>query len=157
MESCTGGGLAHILTSIPGAGNVYQGGFVTYSGFRKTYAGVPSDVLSGPDGPYSADVAEKMAIASLRDPFQPLPQNGSTIGVGITGTLDNVDRFYPHIAPGSVWIGIYHDNQTDRYLVSIPRRNRTHMKNAIIRETLDLVTQTIEQKPILNTRRRRAV
>lgn len=146
MESCTGGGLAHILTSIPGAGSVYQGGYVTYSNFSKMNAGVPSEVLSTPDGPYHEQVAIAMARASLRDPFHPLPQNGDAIGVGITGTLDNPDKFYTHIPTGKVWVGIVHGDQQEVYQLSAPRRGRSRMKNTIINQTLDLIAQTIEPR-----------
>lgn len=152
MESCTGGGLANTITSINGAGSVYQGGHVTYSGFTKAHAGVPEEALNGPDGPYSSEVASLMAKMSLRDPFAPLPQNGNAIGVGITGTLEVVDRFYPHIQPGTVWVGVYKDSQTTVYQFNLRRRSRANMKNEAVRKTLDIITATIDPTKKLSRR-----
>jgi len=143
MESCTGGGLAHALTSVKGAGWVYQGGIVTYSSFAKLHAGVSSDILHNPNGPYTPEVAREMARVSLNSPFEPLPQNGNVIGVGITGILETSDKFYPHIPQGTVWVGIYHDHATEVYQLQLPKRGRQRMKNRLINETLRLVDQTI--------------
>jgi nicotinamide-nucleotide amidase len=47
VESCTAGALACALAGAEGAGEVFHGGFVTYSKESKSFAvGVPVEVIS---------------------------------------------------------------------------------------------------------------
>jgi len=77
-ESCTGGFLAHRLTNVPGASEIFTQSFVTYSNEAKIRAvGVPSGLIAT-HGPVSEPVARAMAegaVASAEADF----------GFGITG------------------------------------------------------------------------
>ena len=60
-ESCTGGFLAHRLTNVPGASEVFLAGCVTYSNEAKTAAlGVPAALIAE-HGAVSEPVAQAMA------------------------------------------------------------------------------------------------
>jgi len=60
-ESCTGGLLSHLLTSIPGSSEVFRLGIVAYANDAKTaLLGVPADLLCRV-GAVSEPVAEAMA------------------------------------------------------------------------------------------------
>ncbi len=64
-ESCTGGLLAAALTSIPGASNVFDRGFVSYSEDSKIdLLGVLPETLKR-RGPVSEETAEEMAQGAL--------------------------------------------------------------------------------------------
>jgi nicotinamide-nucleotide amidase len=64
-ESCTGGLVAAILTEIPGASDVVERAFVTYSNDAKAEAiGVPVDLIKT-HGAVSAEVARAMAVGAL--------------------------------------------------------------------------------------------
>ena len=64
-ESCTGGLIAASLSEIPGASDVLDCGFVTYSNAAKhDLLGVPSDLIASV-GAVSAEVAEAMALGAL--------------------------------------------------------------------------------------------
>lgn len=64
-ESCTGGGLAYRLTSLPGASQWFERGFVTYSNAAKSdMLGVPEALLAS-HGAVSAEVASAMAEGVL--------------------------------------------------------------------------------------------
>jgi nicotinamide-nucleotide amidase len=64
-ESCTGGLIAACLTEIPGASNVVERGFVTYSNLAKTEMLDVSADLIKQDGAVSEEVARAMAEGAL--------------------------------------------------------------------------------------------
>jgi len=64
-ESCTGGLVAALLTSIAGSSDVFERGFVTYSNEAKTeLLGVSPDILRL-HGAVSAEVARAMAEGAV--------------------------------------------------------------------------------------------
>ncbi|RED66101.1 competence/damage-inducible protein A [Cohnella lupini] len=63
-ESCTGGMVSELITTIPGSAVVYLGGVVTYSnGMKTSQLGVPKEMLEGPGAPgaISSETAAAMA------------------------------------------------------------------------------------------------
>ncbi|WP_239616927.1 competence/damage-inducible protein A [Cohnella mopanensis] len=63
-ESCTGGLVSELVTTIPGSAVVFLGGVVTYSNKMKmSQLGVPVELLEGPGAPgaISAETAAAMA------------------------------------------------------------------------------------------------
>ncbi len=77
-ESCTGGMVAAALTAVPGASDVLDCGFVTYSNAAKQrLLGVGADTLAA-HGAVSEAVAREMARGALR-------HSGATLAVAITG------------------------------------------------------------------------
>ncbi|MGN0853486.1 MAG: CinA family protein [Kiritimatiellia bacterium] len=60
-ESCTGGGVGHAITAVPGSSAVFQGGVICYGNSVKRHVlGVPEAVLATV-GAVSADCAAAMA------------------------------------------------------------------------------------------------
>lgn len=77
-ESCTGGLLAHRLTNVPGASEVFPAGYVTYANSAKTDSvGVPADLIAA-HGAVSEPVARAMAEGAAA-------RAGADFGLGITG------------------------------------------------------------------------
>lgn len=77
-ESCTGGLVAALLTEIPGASDVFDRGFVTYSNAAKTkQLGVPAALIKK-HGAVSAEVAAAMAKGTLKN-------SDADVAVAITG------------------------------------------------------------------------
>ena len=66
-ESCTGGLIAAILTEVPGASDVFERGFVTYSNEAKIeQLGVSAELIARP-GAVSEEVARAMASGALKN------------------------------------------------------------------------------------------
>ncbi|MEM7244909.1 MAG: nicotinamide-nucleotide amidohydrolase family protein [Acidobacteriota bacterium] len=62
VESCTGGGIAAAITSVPGSSEIFKRGLVTYSNDAKQQLlGVPAELLAE-HGAVSRPVAEAMAV-----------------------------------------------------------------------------------------------
>ncbi len=77
-ESCTGGMLGEILTSMSGSSAFYDGGFVTYSNsLKKELLGVTPELFEA-HGAVSAEVAEAMAKGAL-------DKSGANYAISITG------------------------------------------------------------------------
>ncbi len=77
-ESCTGGMISALLTSIAGSSDVFDRGFVTYSNAAKhELIGVP-ELLLEEFGAVSAEVAMAMAQGALE-------KSNATVSVSITG------------------------------------------------------------------------
>jgi nicotinamide-nucleotide amidase len=77
-ESCTGGGVAALITELPGASYLLERGFVTYTNESKAeMLGVPMDLIHA-KGAVSADVAEAMVRGALE-------HSRADVAVSITG------------------------------------------------------------------------
>lgn len=77
-ESCTGGLIAGLLTEIPGASDVFERGFVTYSNKSKEeMLGVPAALLRQ-HGAVSEAVARAMAEGAIRN-------STAQLAVAVTG------------------------------------------------------------------------
>ena len=64
-ESCTGGWVGQLLTSLPGSSQWYERGFITYANAAKTeMLGVPEEMLTT-HGAVSEETASAMAAGAL--------------------------------------------------------------------------------------------
>lgn len=103
-ESCTGGNIAHILTTVPGSSAYFSGGVVAYSNeIKVNLLGVSASDLSA-YGAVSKQVAEQMAEGIKKI-------TGADIAVATTGIAGpsggTVEK-----PVGTVWIAVNCKNQT---------------------------------------------
>ena len=97
-ESCTGGNIAHLLTTIPGASNYFVGSIVSYTAaIKEKELGVSSSLIKK-HSVVSAEVAEAMALG-IQKKF------GTDYAISTTGnagpTTDQTDK-----SVGDVYIAI---------------------------------------------------
>ena len=77
-ESCTGGAVAHMLTEVPGASDVFPGGFVTYSNaLKESLLGVSENTLLE-DGAVSEATVREMLEGALE-------RSAADLGVAVSG------------------------------------------------------------------------
>lgn len=77
-ESCTGGGIAHAITGVPGSSGWFEGGFVTYSNEAKIrLLGVGAELIAT-HGAVSEAVVMAMAKGALK-------RTGSDYAVAVSG------------------------------------------------------------------------
>ncbi|MBP7450870.1 MAG: CinA family nicotinamide mononucleotide deamidase-related protein [Flavobacteriales bacterium] len=97
-ESCTGGYVSHLITSVPGSSAYYIGGVVSYANAVKMEElGIPSDMLEL-NGAVSQPVVERMA-AGVR---QALRTDWSVAISGVAGP----DGGTVEKPVGTVWIAV---------------------------------------------------
>lgn len=96
-ESCTGGRIAQMLTSVPGSSAYFRGGVVTYATESKTEVlGVPAEIIQE-HSVVSAEVAMQMA-ARVRDKFK------ADIAIATTGNA-GPEKGDSDAEVGTVYIG----------------------------------------------------
>ncbi len=97
-ESCTGGMITAVLTSIAGSSDVVERGFVTYSNEAKTeLLDVPAEMIDAV-GAVSEPVARRMAEGALR-------RSHASIAVSVTGVAGPGGGFVEKPV-GLVWFGL---------------------------------------------------
>ena len=137
MESCTGGAVLNAITSVEGASNVTQGGYITYSNNQKVRIGVSPDVIER-YGVYSQECAKEMARAVRTD-------MDADIGIGVTGTLSNVDPRNPDSKPGEVhWAVVERDVVSVSRTITVPVMDRSLQKEYIVQAVLKDVLNLVE-------------
>ena len=95
-ESCTGGQISHLLTTVSGSSAWYLGSVTSYAiPVKVKVLGVPPALIAE-NGVVSSEVAAAMAegVRAL---------TGSTYAVATTGLAEGGDERYPE---GTVWIGV---------------------------------------------------
>ena len=96
VESCTGGMLGGRITNIPGASDVFLGGYVTYANSAKEKLGVPAAMIAR-HGAVSSEVAAAMAECAAN-------VSGASVAVAITG-IAGPDGGSIEKPVGTVWFG----------------------------------------------------
>lgn len=134
-ESCTGGEISHLLTTVPGSSEYYLGSVTSYSpAVKNAVLGVPYDTIEK-NGIVSSAVASAMAEGVKK-------VTGSTFSVATTGWADAYgDEFEP---AGTVWVGVSGPSGTvtQRFQYHNDRKRNIERFAA---SALDLLRRVIEQ------------
>lgn len=103
-ESCTGGQIAHLITSVPGSSNYFKGSVIAYDNIVKTEVlNVPSELIDS----YGA-VSEQVVIKMAEGARQLLKTDFALSTSGIAGP-DGGTESKP---VGTIWIAVTSDKGT---------------------------------------------
>lgn len=130
-ESCTGGMISHLITTVPGSSEYYLGSVTSYSPDIKTKVLKVSPSVILKDGIVSSAVAEAMAEGVRK-------LTGSTFSVATTGWADSYGD--EHEPAGTVWIGISGPNGTS----SVKFQNTAGRKQNINRFATEALSKLVE-------------
>ncbi len=123
-ESCTGGYIAHLITSLPGSSQWYNGSIVSYSNEAKhNLLEVPTDLLEK-FGAVSQEVVESMALR-VKEKFN------TTWSIAVSG-IAGPDGGTVEKPVGTVWVAIAGPNylQSEHFLFG-DNRERNIRRSAI--------------------------
>lgn len=130
MESATSGQIASLITDTEGSSAIMKGAFITYSNEAKIMQGVSAEIIDQ-YGVYSKETAKAMAV-SCRKTFN------ANIGIGVTGTMGNVDPANQDSVPGRVYFAIDCNGQIREYYRELPvQPTRYAYKLAVAKEVVD--------------------
>lgn len=137
MESCTSGQLASLITDTEGSSSILKGAFITYCNEAKIMQGVPADIIEKYTV-YSKETAVAMALACSRI-------YDANIGIGVTGTMGNVDPANPEASvPGQVYFAIVVNGEVYSYYIELePQPTRLMYKLAVAKEIYEKLIEKI--------------
>jgi nicotinamide-nucleotide amidase len=99
-ESCTGGNIARMITSVPGSSGYFKGAIIAYSNAVKTKElGVPPETIAH-HGAVSREVVERMASGSME-------RFGTDTSIAVSG-IAGPDGGTEDKPVGTVWIAVGH-------------------------------------------------
>lgn len=141
-ESCTGGGLGQMLTSVSGSSNYFWGGIISYDNLvKENLLGVDPKALSEL-GAVSSQVAEQMAVG-VRSRLN------TTWGLSITGIAgpDGGSQTKP---VGLVYIGLAGpENQVTSSVYRFGARGREWVRQVSACTALDQLRRKLLTEPLL--------
>lgn len=137
MESATSGQIASLITDTEGASAIIKGAYITYSNEGKIQHGVPAEIIEK-YSVYSKETATAMAEACAAS-------YKADIGIGITGTMGNVDPDNKEASvPGVVYFAICLRGVTKAYCKRLaPQTSRLMYKLAVAEELYDELIKLI--------------
>lgn len=136
MESCTAGLIASLITDTEGSSAIFRGAYITYSNQTKIQAGVPSGTIEK-FGVYSIETAVAMATA-CRKAF------GADIGIGVTGSMGNIDPANGDSVPGEVFFAIDFKGDIKQHHIKIlPQESRFDYKLAVADKVVKELTRLL--------------
>ena len=141
MESCTGGLLCSNITDIEGCSSVLIGGYVTYTNEQKIRCGVPEHIINK-YGVYSKECSQFMATQAIEN-------TQSSIGIGVTGSLGNVDTNNKDSIIGKIYYTIVIGTDINTYEISltpdmITFLTRNGQKSLVVNKIIEQLNKLLE-------------
>lgn len=132
-ESCTGGGIAYLLTELPGSSQWFDRGFVTYSNNSKEeLLDILEDTLLN-HGAVSSETAKAMAEGALKN-------SHAQVSIAVTG-IAGPDGGTTEKPVGTVWFGFSISNKSTQTLLKNFKGDRSHIREQAIHFALETVIQ----------------
>ena len=130
MESCTSGLIASLITDTEGSSAIFRGAYITYSNQAKIQAGVPSGIIEK-FGVYSIETAVAMATACCK-------AFSADIGIGVTGSMGNIDPANGDSVPGEVFFAIDFKGNVEKYYIKVPHQENRFAYKLYVAEQIGI-------------------
>jgi len=123
-ESCTGGNISHLLTSVPGSSAYFKGGVVSYdNSVKQNLLGVNINTLNNA-GAVSEETVCEMAKGALNS----MNSDYSIAVSGIMGPGGGTEEK----PVGTVWIAVSNNTKTIAKKIQLPYNRRRNIENTSI-------------------------
>ncbi len=110
-ESCSGGFMAHLITSIPGSSAYYMGSSVTYSNESKTQLlNIPPSLIE-----QHGAVSESVVLAMVESVKKLFNVDCAIATTGVAGPGGGT----PEKPVGTVWVGVSTPHETKAYILKL--------------------------------------
>jgi nicotinamide-nucleotide amidase len=137
-ESCSGGYIAHLFTSLPGASSVFMGGAVSYSyEMKEQMLGVSHNTL-WETGAVSEETVREMVEGALRN-------FGTDYAIAVTG-IAGPDGGTPDKPVGTVWIAVARKDKTVAKKYVFGNKRIQNIERTAITAMVDLLKLLRETK-----------
>lgn len=134
-ESCTGGMISHLITTVPGSSNYYLGSVTSYDPIiKEQLLGVSPETIRD-KGIVSSDVAAAMACGVRK-------LTGSTYSVATTGWADSYGD--EHEPAGTCWAAIDGPKGTKTVRLSSHESRKSNIK-AFAASALEILADYIQE------------
>lgn len=134
-ESCTGGLVAELLTSVPGVSAVFLEGWTTYSNEAKAHSlGVPAELIRE-RGAVSGEVAAAMAAGAAAS-------SGARLAVSTTG-IAGPEGGTAEKPVGTVFVGLCVDGRASAEELRLPDIGRAGVRRLAAHRALDLLRRNL--------------
>ena len=140
VESCTGGGLGHALTSLAGSSEWFEGGLITYSNRVKMKSVYVRESTLEQQGAVSEDCAKEMA-------------NGGMIALGVDCCLSITGIAGPGGGSadkpvGTVWFGLAVRHRSIEAFCCQFEGDREQVRAKAIQEGLNILSKVSLRKAV---------
>lgn len=129
-ESCTGGYIAHLLTSLPGSSKFYDGSVISYSYKAKEDLLQVDKTILETKGAVSEEIVTQMAKGALKN-------IGSDYVIAVSGIM-GPDGGLPDKPVGTVWVAIGNKDKMEARRLSF-RFDRTRNIQLTATNALDML------------------
>lgn len=136
-ESCTGGLLGDILTSIPGSSDYFKGGIVAYANpIKHRLLQVDESTLAH----YGA-VSQETALEMAKGARSALAVDIAAAITGVAGPGGGT----PEKPVGTVWIAVSHSGGEKAWLLHLSG-SRQQVKRSSVQAALEMLIEALEQQ-----------
>lgn len=136
-ESCTGGGIAYAITSIPGSSQWFEHGFVTYSNLSKQKLLNIDQKIINIYGAVSEETAKAMAEGVLQN-------SDADISIAVTG-IAGPDGGSATKPVGTVWFGFAGKSFSTKTLHQHFSGNREEIRLKSIQTGLEILISLLQE------------
>ncbi len=135
-ESCTGGYLAHLITSVPGSSDYFRGSIVAYANeFKTELLGLSAETLKT-HGAVSEACVKEMVRGACRLP-------GVDVGIATSG-IAGPGGGTPEKPVGTIWVAVGNEQKQYTHLLQLGKNRQSNIAYTSL-FALDMLRRSVDE------------